>query len=98
METMELVASLGVALGVGLMIGLQREQSAHEEGRDQQSFLGGIRTYPLFAMTGSIAALLAPHFGVWLLATVFISLVLMLSLAYHEDVRQGRDRGLSTAG
>jgi uncharacterized membrane protein (DUF4010 family) len=47
--------ALGISLGLGLLIGLQRERS--------DSHLGGIRTFPLISLLGTICALLAKTFG-----------------------------------
>lgn len=47
---MELFASLGLALAAGLLIGLQREQSASAEPDGRRGFVSGARTYPLVAL------------------------------------------------
>ncbi|HED31811.1 MAG TPA: MgtC/SapB family protein [Prosthecochloris aestuarii] len=46
---------LGVALGLGLLVGLQREWSKSEGA--------GIRTYPLITVAGTVSGLLAHEFG-----------------------------------
>jgi uncharacterized membrane protein (DUF4010 family) len=51
---------LGIALGLGLIVGLQRESA--------QSQLAGFRTFPLVTLLGSVCALLAPAAGGWVLA------------------------------
>lgn len=48
-------APLGISLGLGLLIGLQRERT--------DSHLGGIRTFPLISLLGTICAMLANRFG-----------------------------------
>ena len=53
-------ASLGIALGLGLIVGLQRESA--------QSTLAGLRTFPLVTLLGSVCALLSPAAGGWVLA------------------------------
>src|SRR4029453_10162462 len=55
---------LAVAFGLGLLLGLQRERS--------ESSIGGIRTFPLIALFGTVCALLGKTFGGWLLALVAI--------------------------
>lgn len=98
MDPNELAASLAVALGVGLMIGLQREQSAREEAHstEPRKSVGGIRTYPLFALVGAVSVLLAKPFGVWIPAGSFLAVAVLLAIAYHEDVSASRDRGLTS--
>jgi uncharacterized membrane protein YhiD involved in acid resistance len=55
MQLTFLFQQLGIALGLGLLVGLQRESAA--------SRLAGVRTFPLVTMFGSICALLAAAFG-----------------------------------
>lgn len=57
---------LGIALGLGLLVGLQRERVA--------SRVAGFRTFPLVTVLGSVSALLAAELGGWLLAAVFLGL------------------------
>ena len=54
------LAALGIALGLGLIVGLQRESRA--------SHLAGVRTFPLVTLLGAVgAAALAPATGGWIL-------------------------------
>ncbi len=62
MEPYETHLGLAAALAVGLLVGLEREQSKPERGGSQ---LGGIRTYPIFALIGALATLLEPA-SMWL--------------------------------
>ncbi len=96
MDPLEFATSLAVALGVGLMIGLQREQSALEAGTESAGSLGGIRTYPLFAVVGAVSTVLSGVLGMWIVAIVFIAMTALLAIAYREDVRSSRDRGLTS--
>src|SRR3954464_9478403 len=57
---------LGIALGLGLLVGMQRERT--------DSRLAGIRTFPIITMLGTIAALLGLRYGGWIVAGGFISL------------------------
>jgi uncharacterized membrane protein (DUF4010 family) len=92
----ERFASMAVALAVGFLIGLQREQSSSQEAAGERSALGGIRTYPLVALAGAICVLLAGKFGLWLVALGFVSFLIPFTLAYADDLRKGRDRGITT--
>lgn len=47
--------ALGISLGLGLLIGLQRERMG--------SRIGGIRTFPLISLFGSLCGLLAREYG-----------------------------------
>jgi uncharacterized membrane protein (DUF4010 family) len=97
MSQLELLLSLALALAIGLLIGLEREQSAPEAAEQQRgSFLGGARTYPLVALAGALSALFTPHAGPWLMLIVVAGLFLFLALSYADDIRGGKDRGLTS--
>jgi uncharacterized membrane protein (DUF4010 family) len=92
----DVFVSLAVALGVGFLIGLQREQSASQDGTPPRVPLGGVRTFPLIALAGAVSALLSVRFGAWIVGAGFISLLIPLGLSYADNLRQGRDRGITT--
>jgi uncharacterized membrane protein (DUF4010 family) len=60
MPTADVFAGLAIALGLGLIVGLQRESTASE--------LAGVRTFPLITLLGAVCALLAQAAGGWMLA------------------------------
>lgn len=85
------------ALAAGLLVGVQREQAVLADGgHHDRSFLGGIRTYPLYALAGAIAMMLAVEVGLWLVGLVFAALLAPMLIAYHDDVKKERDRGLTS--
>ncbi|HXX92991.1 MAG TPA: DUF4010 domain-containing protein, partial [Planctomycetota bacterium] len=92
----ELFVSVAVALGVGFLIGLQREQSASLEGAPGRSQLGGVRTFPLVALAGAVGALLSSRFGAWFVGAGFAAILIPIGLSYADDLRQGRDRGITS--
>lgn len=96
MSAYEPFICLAVALGVGLLMGLQREQSAHQSGYGEGDYLGGIRTYPMYALAGALTTLLTEKLTIWLLPAVLLVLSAPLILAYAQNVQQGRDRGLTS--
>jgi uncharacterized membrane protein (DUF4010 family) len=84
------------ALAAGLLVGVQREQAVLAGGgREDHLFLGGIRTYPLYALAGAIAMMLAVQVGLWLVGLVFAVLLTPVLISYYDDVRKDRDRGLT---
>lgn len=92
MEPFEPHLSLLTALAVGLLIGLEREQVKQETGGAP---LGGIRTYPIFALVGALSTMLAPA-SMWLPLVALGGVITLLGIAYAGDVRNGRDHGLTT--
>ncbi len=95
MDPYEPLLSLGLAVVAGLLIGLEREQSAPTHSAPD-SFLGGARTYPLVALTGALAALLGRHFGASVVVVAFAAVVVFLVVAYVDVVRRAADRGLTS--
>lgn len=89
METQEAYVALGVALGIGFLIGLQREQSNQA---DQKQSLGGVRTFPLVALAGALCTLL----GKWIVAIGFFAVLIPVTLSYADDLRKNSDRGVTT--
>jgi uncharacterized membrane protein (DUF4010 family) len=64
---------MAIALGLGLLVGLQREHA--------NSKVAGIRTFPLITMLGALSGLLAPAFGGWVLAGGFAGIIALLVVA-----------------
>lgn len=96
MDTYELFASFGLALVTGLLVGLEREQAAIEEEKSDGSFIGGSRTYPLFALFGAAAMLLSRQLGVWVMLVAFFGVLVLIGLSYAAEVFRGGDRGLTS--
>lgn len=68
--------TVGISLGLGLLVGLQREQS--------NSLIGGIRTFPLITILGTLTAFVATYFeSPWILGFGLFSVaILTLSSNY----------------
>lgn len=77
----------GVALFIGILIGLEREHAA--EDRDKQLF-AGVRTFALLALVGCTSALLSHILqSPWPLVVVFLGLSILLGVAYFVLSRSG---------
>jgi len=88
-DTPMLFLHAGVAAGLGMLVGLQRERAGSE--------LAGIRTFPLISLTGFVCAILGQHFGGWVVAAGFIAvaaLVLTGNLLRMRDPQT--DSGITT--
>jgi uncharacterized membrane protein (DUF4010 family) len=57
---------IGVALALGLLVGMQRERTG--------SAVAGVRTFPLITMFGTVCALLSQEFGGWVLAAGLVAI------------------------
>lgn len=90
LSTSEIFLRLGIALALGLLVGLERERS--------EAPLAGFRTFPLVTLLGALAALLAPTFGGWLAAAGLVALALTIAvgnLLGREDGSRARP-GITT--
>ncbi len=83
---------IGIALGLGLLVGFQREWKKDD--------VAGIRTFALITVLGALSAKLAETYtpyGAWILAAGLIALTGMLVLANVAKFRKGHDDpGLTT--
>ncbi len=85
---------LGVALAVGLLIGLERgwEKREAEEG----ARIAGLRTFGLIGLLGGVSALVAGAVGVAILGFTFVGLVIALTTAYAINIQRSGDVGITT--
>ncbi len=89
MDISLLFQQLGIALGLGLLVGLQRESVA--------SPLAGVRTFPLVTILGTVCALLSQAFSGWILAAGIIALAIIIFLGKSIERSNGRpDPGITT--
>lgn len=88
--------SLLLALFAGLLIGLEREQSAHRDAEGLSDILGGARTHPLVAVSGACAMLLAKPLGPAVLLVILAGFLTFLALSYAYDLRSSGSRGLTS--
>jgi uncharacterized membrane protein (DUF4010 family) len=87
--------SLGLAASAGLLIGLERERSAPAD-RKEESFLGGARTHPLFALVGGVSVLASRQVGAWAVVLPLGGLIALLVASYWGDVLGNRSRGITS--
>ncbi len=80
---------LALALGLGLLVGLQRERT--------NTPLAGFRTFPLITLAGALGAILAKDFGGWTVAMGFVVLGVMIVVGNLAELKKPHpDTGLTT--
>lgn len=79
--------NLAVALGVGLLIGTERERS---KGTGPDKSPAGIRTFTIASLLGAVSTI----FNFWLLVASVFCVMTFVAIAYFS--RQGKDPGLTT--
>lgn len=82
------VQDLGVALGIGLLIGIERERSKASDG--QLPSEAGVRSFALAALCGGVAAQIGP----WMLAASCLGLAVLIIVAYSRAAQQ--DPGITS--
>ncbi|MFN2349846.1 MAG: MgtC/SapB family protein [Thioalkalivibrio sp.] len=93
MEELTPFYSLGLALALGLLIGLERgwKERHMEEGRR----VAGIRTFALIGLLGGVWGLLAQELGQAVLAVAFGALALVLVAAHVMAQIRDHDMGIT---
>ena len=82
-ELIGLFQKFGLALAIGLMIGVERE-------REKAGSFAGIRTFPLITLTGCAAAMLEGLSTQWLFPTGFIAITVLSFRAFQtSDAQHG---------
>lgn len=94
MTELENFKLLGIALAIGLLIGLERGWRARELGEGMR--IAGLRTYGLIGLLGGIGAMLAQHVGAILLGFIFMALTLVLLVAYSRSLDKFEDVGITS--
>jgi len=88
-EPQSVLGGLAIALGLGLIVGLQRESAA--------SKLAGLRTFPLVTLLGSVCMLLAPTAGGWTVAAGLIAVAAATAMGNAAQLRDGEPNpGITT--
>lgn len=86
----ELLQSLGLALGLGLLVGLQREWSNNK--------IAGLRTFALVSLSGALSAILAEAYDAWIMGAALIAFSAITVAGYVISQRDKEaDPGLTTA-
>lgn len=79
--------NLAVALGVGLLIGTERERS---KGAGPEKSSAGIRTFTIAALLGAVSTVI----NFWLLVVSILCVMIFVAIAYFN--KQDKEPGLTT--
>lgn len=86
---MEPFITLGISLGLGLLVGLQRERA--------EAHFGGIRTFPLISLFGTFCGMLGEVYGPWPIAAGIVAIFGTLVIAnWLADQREESEHGQTT--
>jgi len=90
MEDSHLALRFIVAIGLGMLLGLERERTKSEDGG------AGVRTFALIALSGALAGYLGENLGLnWLALTIFVAVAALIIGMYLVTAARG-DTGITT--
>jgi len=88
-EPLPLIYQVLLALGLGLLVGFQREWAAKK--------LAGIRTYPMITALGTLSVAISDDLGGWVVAAALLSVTAFLAIGNVQEFRKGeQDTGITT--
>jgi uncharacterized membrane protein (DUF4010 family) len=91
MFDLDLALRFGAALGLGLLLGLERERK-----RDAELLFGGVRTFALIALLGAIGAFLERELNQgWLVLVAFVAVGSLVVVSYAMTAARG-ELGITT--
>lgn len=94
MEELEIVIKVATALGIGLLIGVERGWSGKNE--EEGDRVAGIRTFGLIGLLGGVWAILTDIVGEWALILAFLAVTAMAISSYLVDAQRSSDIGTTT--
>ena len=84
MTELENFKLLGIALAIGLLIGLERGWRARDQ--DEGMRVAGLRTYGMISLLGGVSGILAQQVNSFFMGFVFLGLTSVLLLAYSKSL------------
>lgn len=85
---------LGITLAIGLLIGLER--GWHTRDKAEGMRIAGLRTYGLIALLGGLWGILAQQSGILLMGFAFLSLTMVLLVAYGKSLDKFEDYSITS--
>lgn len=89
--TMEHLIGLLISVGIGFLIGLERQFTKEVNEKEEQ--FAGVRTYTMVAVLGYVAALLASQFGSWLFGVILGGFFVFVIVSYYQISQTAGNKG-----
>lgn len=84
-----------IALFLGALLGFERSYTSRIE-HEELDFIGGIRTYSLVSLFGSLASFLAEKYVPELLPLAFFGIIILVSISYYISYSKHDESGITT--
>lgn len=94
MPLQEQLYLLATALGLGLLIGIERGWQERQVAEGQR--IAGLRSYGLIGLLGGVCGLLAQALSIHLLGFALLGLVVLLTAAYLAGFQRDQDLGITS--
>ena len=94
MDDLEAFARLGIAVAIGVLVGLERGWERRDEPEGRR--VAGVRTFALLALAGAAAGLLAERLEVLIAGFGFVAVAIVLLGARLRAARETKDVGATT--
>jgi uncharacterized membrane protein (DUF4010 family) len=92
LSQLDFIIRIAVALGIGGVIGLERQYSAMKEN---SSGFSGVRTFSILVLLGFAGGIFYHVFAPWVYGVILLGVVILQATSYWYTATQG-DRGLTT--
>jgi uncharacterized membrane protein (DUF4010 family) len=89
-----IVHRLGIALALGLVVGIERGWQARESTEGLRNI--GVRTFALVGLLGGIAGVLAEASGIAVMVAIFVGLSIVIAATYVLSALHTGDYGVTT--
>ncbi|MCB0668187.1 MAG: MgtC/SapB family protein [Saprospiraceae bacterium] len=76
-----------VAVGIGFVVGLERE---HASIAKKEEIFAGLRTFVLVSLLGFVTSLLSAYYSYWILIAGFLAISLTVTVSYWISARRGQ--------
>jgi uncharacterized membrane protein (DUF4010 family) len=91
MVSVELLQEIFISIAIGTLIGIQREH--HFRGKKE---FAGLRTFALVSLFGTICAMLADIYGLWVVIVGFAAVSIFSAMGYMSTFEIRKAVGLTT--